>query len=53
MYDVQKHPMHKNSAAHIQEKKSSYTAMPTARQSEVFNSLSLCFVYLMLFYKPF
>ena len=29
---------HKNSAAHIQEKKSSYTAMPTARQKTLSTS---------------
>jgi hypothetical protein len=35
MYDVQKHPMQ---LAHIQEKNSSYTAMPTARQKILYTS---------------
>jgi hypothetical protein len=35
---------HKHSAAHIQEKKSSYTAMPTARQKILSTSWNVQFV---------
>ena len=35
---------HKNSAAHIQENNSSYTAMPTARQNILSTSLNVQFV---------
>ena len=35
---------HKNSAAHIQEKHSSYTAMPTARQKILSTSWNVQFV---------
>jgi hypothetical protein len=37
---------HRNSAAHIQEKKSSYTAMPTARQKILSTSWNVqCVVF--------
>jgi hypothetical protein len=45
MYDVQKHPMHTKIQQHTyRRKKSSYTAMPTARQKILSTSWNVQFV---------
>jgi hypothetical protein len=44
---------HKNSAAHIQEKNSSYTAMPTARQKILSTSWNVQFVVFGWFFEDF